>query len=159
MTVTPYMLPRDYNGSSAAVVPHELAAPLDVGAALGRPGTPTTTSGKKIPPDLRSSQYESGATHQWLMASSGGGTPSEISSGSGSGGLSTLAFAYDQDAAHAGREFNRPMTPTRVPSAMPQPVVHAVDSGHRLLPPVVDPDEVLSQDTTLPPAYNADLYN
>jgi hypothetical protein len=170
--VTPYLLPRDYNSSSAAVIPHETAAPLAPCSILGRPKN-GTSSGKIHASDqtiLRTSYYDSGNSQQRLVASGNGGAPSELSLGSGSGAMSTIPFTHDQETTYVGVGYDRPLSPTRMHSskaamslpaqslsAISPPAFHA-DSGLQILPEM-DADEVMSQATTLPPAYTPYLYN
>lgn len=171
--VTPYMLPRDYNTSSAAVIPHEMAAPLAPQSVYGRPGTPTT-SGKSRPTHslmTQGSYYEVGSSSssgQPLLASGSRSGPSEASSG----GPSAVAFGHDAENNVGMGEQYRPMTPTRAPSALSKvvqsyrpeqppatsPSFHA-DSGLRFSTPTeIDAEDTLSQAATLPPAYTPYLY-
>lgn len=173
--VTPYLLPRDYNGSSANFVPPETSGPLAPRSVLGNVETAHASTGKIRSPDLvapySSTMFHgegSGSRQQLLAGSSGTGARSDVSSGSGSGGaVSAAAFAHEEGEAgrrsseyepHAARRARSPksghssqgsrneQSPARRP-----PAVHA-DSGLRF-PRDTDPDEVLSQATTQPPAY------
>lgn len=158
--VTPYLLPRDYNSSSANFVARETAAPLAPGSVLGRPETPTRPP--KVPmldvasPSSSTNFYDS---QQRLPVAGGSSGPSDSSSGSGSGGASSGAFTQeladgdDRDVSARARPPKSSRLPARLAHTSP-PAVHA-DSGLRF-PRDTDPDEVLSQMTrgTQLPAYS-----
>lgn len=156
--VTPYLLPRDYHSSSANFVARETSAPLAPVSVLGRPDTPVTSPkaaaflGAASGPSASSSQ-------QYLIAGGSGGAPSEVSSGSASGIMSTVAFARDAESSYGGSEYDatpRPLKGARAPASPPPsrpPAVHA-DSGMRFTRDA-DLDEVYSEAWTLPPAYSA----
>ncbi|KIP12721.1 hypothetical protein PHLGIDRAFT_133798 [Phlebiopsis gigantea 11061_1 CR5-6] len=158
--VTPYLLPRDYNSSSANFVARETAAPLAPGSVLGRPETPTRPPKVPIPdvasPSSSTNFYDS---QQRLPVAGGSSGPSDSSSGSGSGGASSGAFTQeladrdDRDVSARARPPKSSRLPARLAHTSP-PAVHA-DSGLRF-PRDTDPDEVLSQMTrgTQLPAYS-----
>lgn len=162
--VTPYLLPRNYNSDSANFVAREISAPLAPGSVLGRPDTPSSGIPLKAPlPEMTSPSSSTNfyGSQQQLVTGSRSG-PSEVSSGSGSGGASSIAFAHDQMSNHGGSVYDGPSSgrPTltsksaRSPpqAERPSPAVHA-DSGLRFRHDA-DPDEVLSQVTTQLPAYS-----
>ncbi|GJE84368.1 hypothetical protein PsYK624_004440 [Phanerochaete sordida] len=168
--ITPYMLPRDYNGSSANFVAAEQSAPLAPRSVFGGAEAYHANSGKVRSPDALSPYSNatfhgegSGSRQPLLAGPSGGRAPSEVSSGSGSGAVSTIAFAQDEESAHAGSAYAPAAQRARSPKTghashsgqlqAPRPVttVHA-DSGLRF-PRDADPDESFSQATTQPPAY------
>ncbi len=177
--MTPYMLPRDYNTSSASVIPRETAAPLTPGSVSG---TPAVVPSRGKVPLLQVSSPLAGPSvlpragtpsqnsHQRLLETESSGVSD--TSGSGSDNRSQLAVARerahgngsmgDTSSGSNGRQVRSPKgarSPLPGPSgASPrQPAVHA-DSGLRfpggVVPSGVVDDEVLSQaPTEFPPAY------
>ena len=158
--VTPYLLPRDYNSSSANFVARETAAPLAPGSVLGRPETPTRPR-KAPPPGVASPSSSTNFydSQQWQPVEGASSGPSDVSSGSGSGGTSSAAFAQeltggdDQNLSVRARSPKSSRSRAQ-PAQTRAPAVHA-DSGLRF-PRDTDPDEVLSQMTrgTQLPAYS-----
>lgn len=150
--VTPYLLPRDYNSSSANVIPRETAAPLAPGSVLGRPDTSTRPHKAPLPNVASPSSSTNFFSSQQQLINN------EISSGSGGSGT---AFAQEQqggrgDGSDSSTRARLPKSSSQSPVQAPHPLsaVHA-DSGLRF-PRDTDPDEVLSQMTrgTQLPAYS-----
>ena len=175
--VTPYLLPRDYNTSSASVVPRETAAPITPGIN-GAGAIPTAskprlaTSSPLADPSYLSSGE--GSSRQGLMTPA----PSETSSASDSGNRSQpqnqhrgssapsgVGDATDESNSADRKRVRSPKGSLAAPSALTHsiepprhrvPNVHA-DSGLRFPTgqmPAAVADELLSQEPTeFPPAY------
>lgn len=168
--MTPYLLPRDYNSSSASVVPHETSGPLSPGAS-GVPAAVVNAQSKArlaASSPLASSSHlagESSRSQQRLLSpepsefsSSGGGTGTESNtthgavvptwndSSSGSGTRSPKGTRSPRPAVSSDPSAIRPR----------QPAVHA-DSGLRFsggtLPPGAGDDTLSQAVSEFPPAY------
>ena len=174
--MTPYLLPRDYNGSSANFIPPEMSAPLAPRSILGVAWIFHPGSGKIRSPDLSSPygpstsfQGEIGDTHQRLLAGpSSAHTPNEALFGSMTGEAMPTAAVAHVGGSRTDSDYEPPTAQHERSSrliyslqgsrsgqslARQPPAVHANSGPHFSYD--TDPDEVFSQTTTQLPAYTA----
>lgn len=147
--ITPFLLPRDYSGPSANVVPPETAAPLAPRSVLGTPDTPLASGSSKAA--LIAALSDRNGSGSVLASGSGGrSTPSEVSSASGSRSTTQLLASSGPGEGDQSAESS---VPPRRRRRDKNGGVHSPQSSGPPPPPGQQDDSLSQAPTEFPPAY------